>query len=65
MTNTLCIITGIPAINIKAEKAVALYNITKGKIVQRYQIDNEENPKYWLHPADTVKVNNYTDETTD
>jgi len=43
----------------------ALYNTTKGRIIQRYQIDQEENPKYWQHPADTVKVNDNTDETTD
>jgi len=61
----LCIITGIPPINIKAEEAVALYNTTKGRIIQRYQMDQEENPKYWLCPADTVKVNDNTDETTD
>jgi len=61
----LCIITGIPPINIKVEEAVALYNITTGIIIQRYQIDKEESPKYWLHPADTVKVNDNTDETTD
>ena len=28
-------------------------------------MDQEENLKYWLHPADTVKVNDNTDETTD
>jgi len=61
----LCIITGIPPINIKVEEAVALYNIITGRIIQRYQIDKEENPKYWLHPADPVKVNDNTDETTD
>jgi len=61
----LYIITGIPPINFKVEEAVALYNITKGRIIQRYQIDQEENPKYWLHPADTVKVSDNTDETTD
>ena len=59
------IITVIPPINIKVEEAVALYNITTGRIIQRYQIDKEENPKYWLHPADTVKVIDNTDETTD
>ena len=31
----LCIKTGIPPINIKVEEAVALYNITKGRIIQR------------------------------
>jgi len=61
----LCIITGIPPINIKVEEAVALYNITTGRIVQRYEIDKEKNPNYWLQPAHTVKVNDNTDETTD
>jgi len=44
---------------------VALYNITTGRIIQRYQIDKEENPKFWLHPADTVKVKDNNDETPD
>ena len=61
----LCIITGKPPINVKVEEAVALYNITTGRTIQRYQIDIEENPKYWLHPANTVKVNDNTDDTTD
>jgi len=61
----LCIITGIPPINIKVEEAVALYNITTGRTIQIYQIDKKENPKYWLHPADTVKVNDNIDDTTD
>ena len=61
----LCIITGIPPINIKVEEAVALYNITTGRTIQRSQIDKEENPKYWLHPADTIEVNDNIDDTTD
>jgi hypothetical protein len=61
----LCIITGIPPIIIKAEEAAALYNITTGRNIQKYQIDKEKNPRHWLHPAHTVKVNDNTDETTD
>jgi hypothetical protein len=33
----LCIITGISPINIKVEEAIALYNITTGRTIQRYQ----------------------------
>jgi len=43
----LCIITGTPPINIKVEEAVTLCNITKGRIIQIYQTDQEEKPKYW------------------
>jgi len=60
----LCVLTGIPPINIKAEEAVALYNITTGRNVQKYELD-EESPSDWLHPTDTVKVNDTTVETTD
>jgi len=38
------------------KEAVVLYHITNGRIIQKYQIEKEENPKYWLHPADTVKL---------
>jgi hypothetical protein len=61
----LCIIRGIPPIIIKAEEAAALYNITIGRNIHKYQIDKEENPRLWLHPARTVKVSDNTDETTD
>ena len=54
-----------PVADIKVEEAVALYNITTGRTIQRYQIDKKENPKYWLHPADTVKVKDNTDDTTE
>jgi len=37
----LCIITGITPINLKVEEAVALYNITTGRINQRYLIDKK------------------------
>ena len=61
----LCILTGIPPINIKAEEAVALYNITTGRSIQKYQLDKEENPRNWLHPADAVKVTDTYVESTD
>jgi hypothetical protein len=60
----LCILTGIPPITIKAEEAVALYNITTGRNIQKYQLDKEENTRDWLHPADTVTVKGTTVETT-
>jgi hypothetical protein len=49
----------------KAEEAVALYNRTTGRSTQQYQLDIEENPRDWLHPADTVTVKGTTVETTD
>ena len=58
----LCILTGILPINIRAEEAATLCNITTGRIIQKYQIDKEENPRNWLHPADTVKVNDIAAE---
>ena len=61
----LCILTGILPINIRAKETAALYNIIKGRIIQKYQIDKEENPSNWLHPADTAKVNDTAAETTD
>jgi ribonuclease HI len=61
----LCILTGILPINIRAEEAAALYNITTGRIIQKYQRDKEENPRNWLHPADTLKVNDSAAKTTD
>jgi hypothetical protein len=60
----LCILTGIPPITIKAEEAVALYNIT-GRNIQKYQLDKDESSRDWLHPADTVTVKGTTVETTD
>jgi hypothetical protein len=39
-----------------------LYNITTGRNNQEYQIDKAENPRKWLHPADTVSVNNTKDD---
>jgi hypothetical protein len=38
------------------------YNITTGRCIQKYQIDTEENPRNWLHPAAIVSVNNINDE---
>jgi len=61
----LCILTATPPINIKPEEAVALYNIITGRSIQKYQLDKEENPRNWLHPADAVKVTDTSVETTD
>jgi len=45
-------------------KYSVLYNNTKinGRNNQKYQIDKEENPRNWLHPADIVSVNNTKDD---
>ena len=61
----LFILTGILPINIRATEAAALYNIKTGINIEKYQIHKEENPRNWLHPADTVKVNDIAAETTD
>jgi hypothetical protein len=42
----LCILTGLTPINIKVEKVVTLYNITTGRINQKYQIYKAVNPKH-------------------
>ena len=58
----LCILTGLTPIDIKAEEVVTLYNITKGRNNQKYQIDNAENPRNWLHPADIFSCNYTKDD---
>jgi len=39
--------------------------MTRGRKNQEYQIDKAENPRNWLHPADTVSVNNTKDDGED
>jgi hypothetical protein len=45
---------------IKAEEAAKLYNTMRNN--QAHEIDHEVQPKYWLHPADTVRITNQEDE---
>ena len=54
----LCILTGLTPIYIKVEEVVTLYNTKTGRKNQKYQIDRVENPRNWLHPADTISINN-------
>jgi ribonuclease HI len=58
----LCILTGLTPINIKVEEVVTLYNITTGRSNQKYQTDKAVNPRYWLHPADIVSINDTKDD---
>jgi ribonuclease HI len=59
---TLCNLTGLSPITIKAEEVTTLCNITTGRNKQKYQIDKVENPRNWLHPADTDSDNNTKDD---
>jgi hypothetical protein len=55
----LCILTGTTSIELKAEEAASLYRITREK--QNHQLDHELEPKDWIHPADSVKINEQTE----
>jgi len=43
---------------IRADEIATLYIITAGRNNHKYKIDEEENPRNWLHPVDTVNVTN-------
>ena len=58
----LCILTGLTPIYIKVEEVVTLYNTKTGRKNQKYQIDRVENPRNWLHPADTISINTEYDD---
>jgi ribonuclease HI len=60
----LCILTGLTSINIKAEEVATLYNITTGRNNQKFQIDEAEKPRNWLHPAG-IRVDSVNDTTED
>ena len=47
----LCTLTGLTPIVIKAEETSQIYRITRDR--QNYQLDHEEEPKIWTHPADS------------
>ena len=57
----LCILTGITPIHIKAQEVATQYNIT-GRSTQKYQIDKAENPRNWLHPAESASTTQKTKE---
>ena len=52
----LCILTGLTPINIKAEEVATLYNITTGRSIQKFQMDEAEKPRNWQHPADIDSI---------
>jgi hypothetical protein len=55
----LCTLTGLTPILIKAEEAAKLYIMRKS---QAHEIDNEVQPKEWLHPANSVRITEQQDE---
>jgi len=50
----LCVLTGITPIEIKVAETDRLYHITRDR--QTRQMDREEEPKVWTHPADAVTI---------
>jgi hypothetical protein len=52
----LCILTGITPINTKAEEVAILYNIATGRNKQKFQMDEAEKPRKWLHPPDIDSI---------
>jgi hypothetical protein len=68
----LCIINGHTPIDIKLEETALLCHITrrnKSEIEQDTRltngqqfIDHDAQPKYWLHPADTVSISEHQDD---
>jgi hypothetical protein len=51
---SLCILTGITPIEIKAEETDNLYRITRD--TQNHLLDHEVELKDWTHPADSVTI---------
>jgi hypothetical protein len=56
----LCTVTGLTPIVIKAEEAAKLYSIMRKRQVQG--IDYEVQPKDWLHPANTIRINEHHEQ---
>jgi hypothetical protein len=52
---TLCTLTGLTPIVIKAEETAKPYNNMRKS--QVHEIDYEAQPKDWLHPADSESLN--------
>jgi len=50
----LSVLTGITPKEIKVAETDRLYHITRDR--QNRQLDNEEEPKVWSHPADAVRI---------
>jgi hypothetical protein len=51
----LSVLTGITSIEIKVAETDRLYRITRDR--QNRQLDHEEEPKNWTHPADSESAN--------
>jgi hypothetical protein len=56
----LCILTGTTPIDIKAEEIAKLHRMTRDR--QNHQLDHDAEPKDWIHPADSVRINEWTEE---
>ena len=52
----LCTLTGLTPIVIKAEEKAKIYNIMRGRGSTQNEIDKDEKPKDWLHPAEKVRI---------
>ena len=52
----LCTLTGLTPIVIKAEEKAKIYNIMRGMGSTQNEIDKDEKPKDWLHPAEKVRI---------
>jgi len=53
-SEALSVLTGITPIQIKVAETDRLYHITRDR--QNLQLDHEEEPKDWTHPADSVRI---------
>jgi hypothetical protein len=47
---------------IKAEEEAQTYNIMRGRGSTQNEIDKDEKPKEWLHPAESVRIIEKTEE---
>jgi ribonuclease HI len=56
----VCVLTGITPIEIKSAETARLYRTTRDR--QNRQLDHEEEPKYWTHPADLVRISEQGEE---
>ena len=54
-SEALCVITWITSIHIKIEEE-EFYKFGRGNSYKKLQIDHDNPPKQWLHPADRTIV---------
>jgi len=63
----LCIIRGLKPIHIKIKETAELYKMVKGNSFMNLQLDHDNLPKQWLHPADraiTIGEDNTQEDPT-